>query len=369
MVSYFLAYEVFVSQDTFRKRAASLMPLLGLCGLYLVAHSQLGYQTRGSLVYLDPAADPITFVRALGGRFPALVAGTFNVLPADLWSLRPELRQLQVGAALLVGGQVLLLAGMLWKEATESEKNGIKLGLGGLLGLVPACASFPGGRLLLGASIGSAMVLGVFFQVVLRKKAAAFRLFLAPLLVMNLGVMPALLIRQTGVLAGMDAGIRHAVETAEIDPAKEQVVVLLPSADLAYNLLSARKVLLGAPLPAAWWLLSAAPFDHRLSRPSADRLELEVLGGHLLGDDSQRLFRPASWPMKAGDRYQQGSLQVEILEVDPVGPSRVAFTFPAPLDDPRYQWVAWQEGVLRRMEVPAVGQSLLLRFSPTPYSF
>ncbi|HNH48848.1 MAG TPA: hypothetical protein PKY30_17530, partial [Myxococcota bacterium] len=59
MVSYFLAYELFVSKDTFQKRAASLVPVVGLCGLYLVAHSALGYQTRGSLVYLDPAAEPL----------------------------------------------------------------------------------------------------------------------------------------------------------------------------------------------------------------------------------------------------------------------------------------------------------------------
>ncbi|HNC97686.1 MAG TPA: hypothetical protein PKW90_16260, partial [Myxococcota bacterium] len=182
-------------------------------------------------------------------------------------------------------------------------------------------------------------------------------------------LMPALLLRQTGKLAELDKGLRRAAEEAEIDPTREVVVVTLPNADLAYNLLSARRVLLGAPPPVAWWLLSAAPFDHRLSRPAADRLEIEVQGGQLLGPDSQRLFRPSTWPMRAGSRFQQGSLQVEVLEADRVGPRRVAFTFAASLDDPRYQLLAWQEGALRRLALPAVGQSILLPCSDTPYSF
>jgi hypothetical protein len=60
--------------------------------------------------------------------------------------------------------------------------------------------------------------------------------------------------------------------------------------------------------------------------------------------------------------------QVELVEVERRLPAKVAFRFfETPLES--FDVLSWQEGALRRLVLPAVGESVELPFSATPYSF
>ena len=66
---------------------------------------------------------------------------------------------------------------------------------------------------------------------------------------------------------------------------------------------------------------------------------------------------------KKGDRYDLGTLEVEVLELDASDlPSRVAFRFDDSLDSPDFHWLYydWRTWSYQPFKVPAVGQSVTL---------
>jgi hypothetical protein len=66
---------------------------------------------------------------------------------------------------------------------------------------------------------------------------------------------------------------------------------------------------------------------------------------------------------KKGDRYDLGSLTVEVLESDASDlPSRVAFRFDTSLDSPDFHWLRfdWQTKSYQPFKIPAIGQSVTL---------
>jgi hypothetical protein len=66
---------------------------------------------------------------------------------------------------------------------------------------------------------------------------------------------------------------------------------------------------------------------------------------------------------KKGDRYDLGSLTVEVLESDASDlPSRVAFRFDTSLDSPDFRWlqIEWRTFSYRPFKVPSIGQSVTL---------
>ncbi len=70
---------------------------------------------------------------------------------------------------------------------------------------------------------------------------------------------------------------------------------------------------------------------------------------------------------KKGDRYDLGSLTVEILESDASDlPSRVAFRFDTSLDSPDFHWLRFdgRTGSYQPFKIPAIGQSVTLSGPP-----
>jgi len=66
---------------------------------------------------------------------------------------------------------------------------------------------------------------------------------------------------------------------------------------------------------------------------------------------------------KKGDRYDFGSLRVEVLESDASDlPSRVAFRFDTSLDSPDFHWLWWDWRTFsyKPFALPAIGQSVTL---------
>jgi hypothetical protein len=64
-----------------------------------------------------------------------------------------------------------------------------------------------------------------------------------------------------------------------------------------------------------------------------------------------------------GDRYDRGSLMVEILEMDSSDlPARVAFRFDHSLDSPDFHWLQfdWPTLSCQPFKIPAIGQSARL---------
>lgn len=66
---------------------------------------------------------------------------------------------------------------------------------------------------------------------------------------------------------------------------------------------------------------------------------------------------------KNGERYNVGSVTVEVLESDATGlPARVAFHFDTSLDSPHFRWLSfdWRTFSTKPFKIPAIGQSVTL---------
>jgi hypothetical protein len=110
----------------------------------------------------------------------------------------------------------------------------------------------------------------------------------------------------------------------------------------------------------SWQVLSQAPNAHRVTRTGPNRIELEVLGGSMLGTEFERLFRSPRYPFRAGDTVQICYMTVTVLEVGTTGPSRIAVEFDRPLEDSSFCFLAWKDGRFQKFALPAEGASVVL---------
>lgn len=115
----------------------------------------------------------------------------------------------------------------------------------------------------------------------------------------------------------------------------------------------------------AWWPLTVAPHDHRLSRVSEHAFELELLEGRFLSSEFEQLFRGSAHPLRVGDRVVLDGLTVEPVAADAQGLTRVRFTFARSLEDPDLVLLHWRDGRLRRYAPPPIGASQLLPVAPS----
>ena len=112
------------------------------------------------------------------------------------------------------------------------------------------------------------------------------------------------------------------------------------------------------PGKVSWNVLSSAPFEHRLTRSSANTLELESVDGQFLQSDFERLWGPKK--LTAGDSVETPLFRVESMEENAFGPTRLAFHFQdsEELESSSIAFLVWRKGGLERLVLPAIGESV-----------
>jgi len=86
---YLLAYAVFLDRARWRTRLLSLLPYLAVGVVWYGVYKALGFGVADSGVYVDPADDPIGFVRHVARYGPILLLGQWGLALSDLsvlWS-------------------------------------------------------------------------------------------------------------------------------------------------------------------------------------------------------------------------------------------------------------------------------------------
>ena len=386
VLGYIVAFELCWAQDGWGRRSATLaltlVPTLAWLGWYAAA----GYGAHGSGAYITPADNPVAFVTHLPERLLAMVGMSFLGFPSDLWFLHPSSRPVAVvfGAVSLVVMVALLRAIERRQDhGTGEHRLWLTLRLGALLAMVPQAAGLLGARSLTLPSVGTSALLGLVL--------ARWRLLLTPLpstaagraaalhraarggavallALINLVLAPLVWFGGTAFYSGMaqtTAAATSQLALTEADLGRHVLVVQPPDAFLGRYLPFQRRAL-GLPTPRRWHVLSIAPFAHRLTRPAADTLVLEVVGGQMMTSPFEQLFRDGAHPLEAGDAVDLGDLRARVLEVGDQGPTRVEFRFTHPVDDPSYLFLAWQGGSLGAFAPPPVGGETLLPWVAGP---
>ena len=152
--------------------------------------------------------------------------------------------------------------------------------------------------------------------------------------------------------------------SAELDDSivESQSVVVLRAPDVITGLYTPiQRAVDGRPMPRAWLLVSAAPCSHLVTRTGPRVLQLMPDGCALLRGDLELLVRSSDRPLAAGDEVRLDGMTVTVVEETGGAPTRIALRFDDDPGDPRYTFLAWRDGGLRKVEPPAEGGVLVLR--------
>jgi hypothetical protein len=86
--------------------------------------------------------------------------------------------------------------------------------------------------------------------------------------------------------------------------------------------------------------------------------------GRMMEAPFEILYRNPKFPLRVNDEFQLSGLTAKVLAVDEIGPTRVEFKFDRSLDDPSIYFLGWTSGRLERIQMPSIGESLILRWVP-----
>lgn len=331
-VGFIAAYELTAVP---RARWRGCWPLAIAVLGWAVIHRAAGYGAAHSGVYLDPLAEPAAWAVEAVVRAPILLADLALALPTG---------ELALGgrgfAAQRIAGGVALLGALAWlhlgRRAAEERARLRWFALATVLSLLPMLSAFVSARLLVLPAIAAHVLLAACVLEGVRASAWSRRALALGVVVAHGVLAPWWGVREIAQLRTFADAARRAALAMPIDrEAPERVVVLAvadPSTLLYPSLIRAAH---GAPPPAGFLVLSAAPGPHRLRRVDARTLELEVEHG-MLRSHVEAMFRRADRLPAVGTIVRTSDAELEIQAVDAGGfPTLVRVRFATALEDRR----------------------------------
>jgi hypothetical protein len=118
-----------------------------------------------------------------------------------------------------------------------------------------------------------------------------------------------------------------------------------------------------AGLVRCWSVLSAAAAPHRLTRTGEHSFTLEVTG-RTDDEDGYEDQYFASRRFVAGDQVRQCGASIRIDAVDEGRPSKLSVELDEPLDSADLTFLSWEDGRLRHVRVPGLGEIADFPWSP-----
>jgi len=384
VVAFVVCWELFAfrpasGRPALGQRLVGLLPVGSLAAGYLILYRAMGYGVFGMGYYLNPAGDPINFLSGLAVRVPPLLAGGLVGLPIFLWDLAPDFRWLQVVLGIAA---VPAVAALGWRWRRQMEPRVVRelrwLIPGTLAALIPAALASPSERQMLVPILGLAVVLAFLLRTAWRRWRSRdgqwWRRLPAGLLVLLLAVAHfavPVAVRAFG-FTSVRSSSRFYSELASQLPfdeergGRQQMIAVDTPGYLTYFPQYVDLARKGPLFAGRWHVLSAAPHDLRIERTAARTLELSVVGGQLLHSADERAFLPPGRRFVAGEVIETALFRVQVLAVNTLGPTRVAFHFHRDLEDPDLTFLIWQKDRFEEISPPAMGESLAVKWSPWP---
>ncbi len=352
VLGYLVGYALFLEKGAWRVRALSLVPYAAIVLVWRLAYRAMGFGALGSEVYVDPGVSPVRFLVAAVARIPVLLAAQLTNLPAEPFHFHsPAGKVVHWTVALVLSVGTLFLLRRVLRESALAKF----WGLGMLLSLVPAAATFPAGRLLVFAGIGGAALLA---ELLASLRSSHARLLTGLFGGLHLVVAPLVFLL---VAAGLGVGSRAmgAAFTAQEYPAEveNRVAFIVDSPNYFVPTYSwIYRELHDLPVPAASHALSSnrgLPVRVVVERPGERTLRVAPDGGFPFF-----LFRDTGRPFAPGDEVDLENFDVVIQEVDRRGqPLVVDYEFPRALEAESYLWLQ-MDGALSfaPFALPEVGE-------------
>ena len=362
-LAYLFAWAVFMDEDTLTRRARSLVPYGVVTVVWALLYRAGGYGASHSGMYIDPSQDPMAFVKGAASNALLLIASEWGSVSPDVLVVAPWLTPGFLASAAFF---VALAVGAL-VPALKDDRGARTLVLGGVLAVLPACATMPGSRLLTLPSMGlvgaAAAVLGgviereawvprtgarAWFVGAFALWAGGVRLALSPLLFVVVSLQ-MLLLHGTFERLAMTLPVGGA-------PLESQRVVYVNAPDASFTgYVSLIRQYRGMSVPGSFLVLAPGTREVELERRDESTLVVRQPDG-LYRHATDVLMRSPSRPMRVGERVVLSDVTVEVTHVMDDGvPDEAVFRFARPLEDGRWRWVEWRGERFVGFTLPPVG--------------
>jgi len=355
IVAYLVAHAWFLER---RSRVRALAPYAPVLILWAILYRLGHFGARHSGMYQDPLQSPLTFIAKVLENGPLLLAAELGVPGVDVYPFLPtQARALLWGVSTIV----IALGFLASRSVLKSDPVMRFFALGSVLSVVPFCAGMPSSRLLLLPSIGVLAVVARIVVDVLDRALSGFpakftavlagggHVFLSPFvfvfLLHQMQIVEDFLVRNAN-------GLPRDPELAQ----QRLIVVNAPDATFV-GYVSVILEERGVPAPQSILSLAVGTRPVELERLDERTVIARSSVALMQPGGTDLLTRSASEPPPIGFRARAGDVEIEVTSVNAAGwPNEAKFTFPTPIEDRRYRWVAWRDQTLKPFELPRVGQ-------------
>lgn len=367
--AYLFAYALFVDEDRLWKRWSSLAPYVIVIVIWRIVWVHLGYGVANIGYYTDPLQDPLRFGQALIPRASSLLLAQLGGVPAgvELFPSRQGEIRLLAGTAVFLA----ILALALWPTFRENRLARFWT-VGMVLSIIPMCATFPDGRMLILPGIGA---MALVAMLVTRTFSGRAKVRFRPAIVALCGLLivihmvisvPLLMLRSCG-FKGIGYIIDRVCLTQPFDPGVEKQDLVVVNPPISFTMLESQLewAARGDPMPRHMRVLASSllqPVEVR--RMDQNTLVVTPGWGYIVSFDD-RLLRSEEHPLRKGEIIRLTGMTARIIRMTHDGrPLTVEFRFAVPLEDRSLRWLQWNDNRYIPFHPPAVGKSVTLPGPP-----
>ena len=347
-----------------RRAVASIAPVVLVAAAYLAAYAALGGGAHAALGYRDPIGDTDSFIDSALQRIPIYLGDALLGIPAEVGARFSLFESL--GIALLAVSLCAILFRAMTREMREQTRALAWLAPAAVLALGPGLATLWGHALVI-ADLGFSALIGTLLLAAIdgikRSGVGAMKLvgFAAATLVLGVChviIPPILTLRSTTTTARRSEISTTMAMTAELGPPAK--TVLLVGAPDALTYFYAPEVLetLAPERLACWSALVPSNGPYRLTRTDVKSLRLEEMDPPR--NNRYSSFLAASRSFSVNDQVEQCGVKIRIRGVRSGTPTALVIETDDSLDDGRFELLGMKDFRLRRVRMPAVGESVLL---------
>jgi hypothetical protein len=349
---------------------------VALGGAYVVGYAALGYGARGSSFYVSPFSAPLAYLRAAFLGVPALGAELMLGLPSVVAGIGGggALIAFALLGALALGAAFLLQRALGGLLSRDTRRTLGWLSLGGLLGMVALVGAPVSGRVLPLPALAAAAVMGNLlwgaWQRAREQHALRWWLAFGLVALFQLGVSPLARLFMSGQFRKSALDQERVAREADVGAcAHGGTLYLINGSDPTLALYAAPILRFHTPEKAGadhLHVLSMAPQRQRLTRVTADTLELSVLEAPRRTNAFEQLFRASDDPLLPGTSIPIAQLGVHVDEASAGVFTRAHFQAPRDLDPTRDCLLAWRNQRLENVPLPRIGESVEIEHEVGP---
>jgi hypothetical protein len=370
-VAFLVAHLVFLDRGTWRARASVLTVYLVTLLAWQLGYGALGYGSYGSGAYLDPVANPVSFLQEMPYRILVLL-GLQAGPPAPLLRSLGLLNAVSELPIWFVLG-MMTLPFVFWAGLRAHQRNDGTLLFwltSCLLSLIPLSASTPGERLLVFTSVGASALLGRLVSVLLPERPHGRGPSIAVVsiaLIVSISHLPVsaavvwwecLQASNVARTHNQNRTPRVSVEFRDEKALSQQEVIVLNTPSYLHAGRIVRAIVSERRgLPRSFGVLGTSTEPVTVNRVDKQTLVLTTPAGYLL-EPFSAFYRGPQFPLRQGTRIRVRAYEVEVLETIGWRPKTVRFRFDAPLDQGILRFLTWNGESYQETGLPSPGSSI-----------